>query len=387
MVRAAEREGRTARLLTLRLLAALAALAATTAPGSARPLASGEPRPSLAKLVGQRFVVRLDGHRPSRRFLARVRAGEVGGVIVFPDNSSLASLRTLLGRLNAAARAGGNPPMLVVADQEGGSVKRLPAGPPSRSPRELGRAGDPRRAFREGVATGRYLRRIGITVDLAPVLDVPVSSASFLGTRAYGTSRFIVARVGVAFARGLRAGGVAATAKHFPGLGTALRSTDDRPVTIQRSRAELDRRLLPFRVAIRDGVDLAMVANASYPAYDRSGRPAVFSTAIVERLLRRTLGFEGLVISDDLEAAALASHRSPATAAMRAGVDLVLFARSEAGGGRAYDDALADARRGRLSRAELERVYSEIVELKRGLYRVQPRSRPSSSYSRSFGPA
>ena len=365
MVRAGGRTERTAPLLTLRLLTALFV---AVVGGSARAPAGVEQPVPLAKLLGQRFVVRLDGPRPSPRFLARVRAGEVGGVIVFSDNvSSPAALRRLLARLNAVARAGGNPSLLVVVDQEGGSVKRLPAGPPSRSASELGRAGDPQRAFREGLATGRYLRRHGIAVDLAPVLDVPASSASFLGTRAYGTSRFVVARVGVAFARGLRAGGVAAAAKHFPGLGTALRSTDDRPVTIERSRAELDRRLLPFRVAIRNGVDVVMLSNASYPAYDRSRRPAVFSRAIADTMLRGTLGFRGLVITDDLEARALTRHPRPATQALRAGVDLVLFARSEEGGAHAYAQTLADARRGRLPRAELERSHGAIVALKREL--------------------
>jgi beta-N-acetylhexosaminidase len=110
-----------------------------------------------------------------------------------------------------------------------------------------------------------------------------------------------------------------------------------------------------------------MLSNASYPAYDRSGRPAVFSPTIADGLLRRELGFRGVVISDDLEAAALARHRRPATEALRAGVDLVLFARSEEGGERGYAQALADARRGRVPRDELERAYGAIVALKREL--------------------
>jgi beta-N-acetylhexosaminidase len=352
--------------VTIRVLAAASALVTTLAVAlPTSPKAGDEPPVPVAKLLGQRFVVRFAGTQPSRRLLQRIRAGEVGGVILFSDNvRSASAVRGLLARLDRVARAGGNPPLLAVVDQEGGTVKRFPSGPPSLSASELGALRDRRRAFREGAATGRYLRRLGIDVDLAPVLDVPSSSATFLGSRAYSGNRFVVADVGGAFARGLQAGGVAASAKHFPGIGTSLRNTDERPVAILRSQRELDRRLLPFRVAIRDGVELVMVSNASYPAYDRSGAPAVFSRQIVRGLLRETLGFRGLVISDDLEARAL-RRRGRAEAALRAGVDLVLFARSESGSTRAYAEALSAARAGRLDRAALQRSYDAILAFKR----------------------
>ena len=348
------------------LFAAGAVLGLGSGAGAAlRPASAQTPAPSLERVIGQHIVARVPGTRPSAAVLRRIRAGRLGGVIVFADNApSARALRTFLRRLDAAARAGGNPPLLVVVDQEGGSVRRL-AGPPTRSAAQLGAGNSPDAAFREGVATARLLRGVGVRANLAPVLDVPSSSASFLGERAYSRNRFVVSSIGVAFTRGLRAGGVAATAKHFPGLGTATRTTDERPVAVLRSRRELDRRLLPFRVAVRSGIELVMVSNASYPAYDRSRAPAVFSRPILQGLLREQLGFRGLVISDDLEGGALASYTMPATSAVRAGVDLVLFARSKSGGERAYAELLAAARNGKLDPAQLERSYDAIVAFKR----------------------
>src|SRR5262245_30903793 len=178
--------------------------------------------PTIAQLVGQSIMTGMSGREPSRELLARIRAGEVGGIVLFARNiGSPAQVSRMIARLQAAAAAGGNPPLLVAVDQEGGAVKRFPDGPPDRSAATLGLEGSAAEAESEGRATAAYLTRLGIDVDLAPVLDTPVSASSFLGSRAYSLDPGLNAELGAAFLQGLQQGGVAATAKHFPGLGTA----------------------------------------------------------------------------------------------------------------------------------------------------------------------
>ncbi|HSO97779.1 MAG TPA: glycoside hydrolase family 3 N-terminal domain-containing protein, partial [Solirubrobacteraceae bacterium] len=185
---------------------------------------------SPTRLLGQRIMVGVDGTAPSPSLLAQVRRGEVGSVILFAANIvSRAQMRSLTGSLQHAARAGGNPRLLISVDQEGGLVKRLKTGPPRRSPPQMAATGDPSVARTEGLATGRYLRGLGINWDLAPVLDVPAAPRAFIWQqgRAFSFSAPVVARFGSSFAQGLQAGGVAATGKHFPGVGTAGVDTDN----------------------------------------------------------------------------------------------------------------------------------------------------------------
>lgn len=321
----------------------------------------------IERLVGQRLVVAMEGTTPSRTLLARVRAGQVGGVILFGGNvRSLPQVRALTGALHDAARAGGQPPLLVLADQEGGRTRRFRSLPPALSAAELGRL-PLARVRRAGEQAGRALRRLGVDVDLAPVADVPRVPGAFIAEqrRAYGSDLARAGSRALAFATGLENAGVAAAAKHFPGLGRSATNTDLAAVGITASRAELLLELAPFRRLVEGEVPLVMVSNAVYTALGRA--PAAWSTA-VQRLLRDDLGFAGATITDALEPAARARGRSleaGAVLAARAGVDLLLVAGSEASSARAYVRLLAAARAGTLSRSSLEGSYGRIVELKR----------------------
>ena len=333
----------------------------TTVPAKAPPKTS--PRLPLGRLVGQKFVVAYrESTVPPPRLLQRIRRGEVGGVILFTDNvppTGAAGIRRVVGRLQEAARAGGNPRLLIATDQEGGDVKRMP-GPPDRSPRELGSASlaNVRAA---GTATGRSLRAMGIGVNLAPVADLPADATSFLGTRAFGSAAQPRVAAAVAFARGLQGAGVAATAKHYPGLGSSgARNTDLAAVSLATPRASMQRERAGFLRQVRAGTRLIMISNATYAAYDPM-RPAVTSRKIIGRL--REDGFRGVVISDELRVPGLARfgpHR--ASAATRAGVDVVLFANSD--GEAEYRTLLADVRAGRVRRRLVERQVRRIAALK-----------------------
>jgi beta-N-acetylhexosaminidase len=217
---------------------------------------------------------------------------------------------------------------LVFVDQEGGAVKDLPALPPWKAARDYRSAAEARAA---GRATGRALRRAGVHVNLAPVLDAP--------TGPLGSRHFRAPALGVAFGRGLLDGGAGACAKHFPGLGTAAVSTDVRPhVPARLTDAELQ----AFRAAIRAGVPCVMVGHAFYAALGRlraSLEPRTYE-------LLRSMGFEGLTITDSLNIVASPPAYWP-TRAIGAGADLLLYT-SPRHARRAIDALVPLARRGEL---------------------------------------
>ncbi len=308
----------------------------------------------------------MTGTSPDPSLLARVHAGQVGGVILSTGNvRSVTQVRALTDSLRAAASAGGQPPPLIMIDQEGGLIRRLPWAPPIPSAEVLGRL-SPTAVRAQGLATARALRAAGINVDLAPVADVPSSSGSFIAARrrAFSGDPGQAATRATAFAQGLADGGVAATAKHFPGLGRATVTTDSSVVTVPATRWQLSADLTPFCSLITADVPLVMLSNASYTAF--GPEPAVMS-ARVHTLLRRDLRFRGVTISDALEAASARRGRSvedTAVLAARAGTDLLLFTGSEAETAAVYARLLAAARVGALSRRSLEQSFERILDLK-----------------------
>ena len=315
--------------------------------------------PAAASPAGQVIVSPLWAP-PTPSFLARVRAGQVGGVILLGNSwTSESATASAIRQVQAAACVHGTG-VLVGVDQEGGTVRRLPWAAPAESAAAMATTA---RARADAAAAAAALRAAGVDVDFAPVADTITSSASFEGTRSFGTDPAQVAQLVGAFVRGLQANGVAATAKHFPGLGSATASTDDRPVTIGRGRAFLTARLAPFRAAVSAGAQLVMVASASYPALDPSGTPALFSRPIVTDLLRGTLGFDGVVITDALDTPALRNQPDVPGRALTAGVDLLLYSH-EGPAELGYAQLLRDANASPAIRADLTAAVARIAALK-----------------------
>jgi len=343
---------------------ALAAIVVTAGLVAGAPPAPAVTSPPLARLVGARLVVGIDGTTASPSLLARIRRGQVGGVILMGSNVRNApQARALTASLRAAATAGGNP-LLVMTDQEGGAVRRFRWAPPAASADELGRLGEAA-IRRRGHDTATALERLGVDVDLAPVADVPGVPGSFIAAqnRAFSTVPARAAKDVTAFSAGLLDGGVAPTLKHFPGLGLATTSTDEAAVTIGAGAAGLAPGLLPYPRAIAAGVaPLVMVSNAAYTAY--GGKAAAWSPRVLALL--RGLGFTGVTITDALEPLAT-THRvtlsQAAIRAARAGVDLLLFVGRERSTAAVYDALLAEARAGRLTRAHLQASADRIDEL------------------------
>jgi beta-N-acetylhexosaminidase len=229
------------------------------------------------------------------------------------------------------------------ADQEGGAVRSFPRLPPSTAARDVRSVAE---AFASGRETGAALRNAGVGVDLAPILDTREGP---LGSREFRDPSF-----GVAFARGLATGGVAACAKHFPGLGSTPVSTDERPHVDGVVRP---RDLAPFRAVIRAGVRCVMVGNAFYSrfgSFRASLSPAAYA-------LLRSLGFRGVAITDSLSIVRSAPVERWAPQALRAGADMVLFT-NPAQAARAIRALLPLARSGELD-AHVARVLALRAQL------------------------
>ncbi len=333
---------------------------------SATTVRAGTPGLTLAQLVGQHMVFAYDGLSPPQALRRRIARGEAAGVILFARNvRSAGQVRDVMRGLQRIKRPRGlTAPLLVMVDQEGGPVRRIP-GAPARAAADVSDAAQARADGRAGAST---LRAAGVNMDLAPVADVArAGSALAREHRSYGRSAGRVASLATAFAGGLRAGGVRATAKHFPGFGAATVNTDDAPARVAESAATLravDEK--PFAALIAGGVDAVMLSTAVYPAVD--DRPAAFSSRWVGDELRKRLHFGGVAITDDLGTPAVRSFGSiaqRAVLAVRAGVDLPLFSSSYRDGARAAQGLLAAARRGDLARGSL-RAQAKRVLLLRG---------------------
>jgi len=274
-------------------------------------------------------------------------------------------------KLRGAAAAGGQRPLLIAVDQEGGSIKRIPWAPPTLSPPEIGRTGSTAVARGQGASTGSALHDLGVNVDLAPVADVPTSTSSFMyqAGRTFSFDASTTASLADAFASGLESKGVLATMKHFPGIGFASKNTDAYVVTITASKVALAPGLLPYRTAIGHDIPLVMLSNATYSAYDAADA-AGWSHAIAVTLLRDELGFRGVTITDSLDGTAHArgvSTKSLALLAAKAGTDMILVTGSEATTSSVYTSLLENAAKGAISKATLRASYDRIVALKAGL--------------------
>jgi len=353
--------------------AALALLLVATIPARAGnlPTAAASPFPPLAQLIGQKLMVAMSGTTPSKSLLGRIRRGEVGGVILFGANITTATeLTALTGALRAAAAAGGQPPLLIATDQEGGSIKRISWVPPLKSPRKMCLDGQASKARTEGADTGAALASLGINVDLAPVADVPHSNSSFMYQqgRTFSFNAQMTATCAGAFAAGLADAGVLATMKHFPGLGYAKLNTDSFAVTIKESKKALASELLPYRNAIK-ALPIIMLSNATYAAYDPANG-AGWSRAVSVTLLRDQLGFNGVTITDSLSGTAAAqgvSVKFLAARAAAAGTDMILVSDSETSTRQTFRALMMTTMAGNISKATLLASYTRILALKTGL--------------------
>jgi beta-N-acetylhexosaminidase len=346
---------------------------------------------TLPEKVGQLFVTRVYGARAdthdasavaaNRRALGVDNAAQlvdryhVGGVIYFEWAGNLRNPEQVAQLSNGIQRAAlgtdSRVPLLISTDQENGAVIRL--GPPATQfpgSMALGASRDAPLARNAANVTGQELKAVGINQNLAPVADVNLDPQNpVIGVRSFGSQPALDATLTRAQVRGFQLdAGIAATAKHFPGHGdTNVDSHTGLPV-IHHSRQAWERKdAPPFRAAIAADVDVIMTAHISVPSLDPSGLPATLSRPIVTGILRRELGYEGVVMTDSLGMAgvrAMFTDGQIAVRAIKAGVDLLLNPPRIA---RSYNAVLRAVRNGDLSRSRIDRSVRRILELKQRL--------------------
>jgi beta-N-acetylhexosaminidase len=333
---------------------------------------------SSQQLAGQRVIFSYPGLTVPSSLLAQIRAGEAAGVIFFGANiSSDAQIASVISQLRAAQRQSPVPsPLLLMTDQEGGLVRRLP-GAPVMSEKQIGASANPALAASQaGTGAGQNLASVGMNVNLAPVLDVFYKSGNFIDQfqRSYSNKAATVTSCGRAFITAQQQTGVAATAKHFPGLGSATKSqnTDTGPVTLTVSLSGLrSKDEAPYPAAIAAGVSLVMASWAIYPALD-ARLPAGLSPTVIQNELRGRLGYRGVTVTDAIEAGALASFGSDgqrAVLAAKAGMDLLLCSAQDVTEGQSVTQALASALdSGQLDAAGFNAAVQRVTALRNTLH-------------------
>ena len=342
-----------------------------------RALVAALPALSAQQLAGQRVIYSYPGLTPPASLLSLIRHGEAAGVIFFGQNiSSAAQIAGVLRQLNRADASSLNPvraPLLLMTDQEGGQVRRLP-GRPYLSEKQIGASPLAQAkvlATQAGQGAAANLRGVGMNVNLAPVLDVYRQAGNFDDQfgRSYSMNPTVVSDLGANMITAQQAGGVAATAKHFPGLGAAAarQNTDIRPVTLNLPLATIRNvNEVPFQAAVKAGVKLIMVSWATYPAI--GARPAGLSPNVVQGELRNRLKFTGVTITDALEAGALRSYGSTQNRALfaaLAGMDLLLCsAQNVTQGEQASGELAAAYRNGTLNGPAFLASVNRVITLR-----------------------
>jgi len=281
-----------------------------------------------------RLVVGFDGLTPPDQLIRLVRRGWVAGVVIFARNLESTRQWVDLQQSLVSLFVAGTP--IIAVDQEGGLVQRLkaPRVPEVTTIPPMGRCAsvlNSKQLEALGRVMGQHLSALGFNLDFAPVLDVHSRAANpIIGGRAFGTDAAEVAERALSWARGLASAGVLGCGKHFPGHGdTTSDSHLELPVVDRPIEALEAVELVPFRRAVEANIPMLMTAHVVYPSLDRQW-PATLSEVIIPKILRAELGYDGVVISDDLDMKALDVWRDPRLLAQRlnaADVDLACVCR------------------------------------------------------------
>jgi beta-N-acetylhexosaminidase len=337
------------------------------------------PTPTLP--IGQLLVVGFDGTTATPRLKRLIQKERIGGVILFSRN--IESPRQLSALTAVLRKMAGERGLLIGIDQEGGRVQRLPK-PFTQWPpvNRLGAVHSHDLAYHMGQAIGQELSAVGVNLDFAPVLDVGTATKNpIIGDRAFSHDPAVVAALGLAFIVGLQDQGVIACGKHFPGHGdTSVDSHKALPVVTANADTLLERELKPFRHAIENRLASIMTAHVRYPAFDPEW-PATLSPVIVTTLLRKTLGFDGVVFTDDLEMKGITDHWAPelaAVQAIKAGADSVLVCKDP----NTQDAVLEELRRavadGTLPPAHIQQSLARLDRLKADFLQATHKAPPAS---------
>jgi beta-N-acetylhexosaminidase len=373
---------RLVRVALVTLLLAACAMPGAAPPGPVPPVAGTVARVddlvkgmTVEQKVGQLMVVSFSGTTVTAEAERMVRDYHVGGVILFQQNMvDAAQIRSLTSRLQAAARV----PLLMAADQEGGPVVRITSAAtlfPSQM--AVGATFSQGAAASVGAATAKELRALGLNVNFAPVADVNSNPRNpVIGTRSYGGEPAMVGKLAASAIEATQREGVLAVAKHFPGHGDADVDSHRALPLIEHPLSRLEAvELPPFRAAIGAGVDGVMTAHLLLPALEKDPKLSATLSPAVLGYLRETLGFKGLIITDDLEMGAIVNDYGTAEAAklaFNAGADVLLFRRTVSEQQRAHTLLVQAVKAGEIAPQRLDASVRRVLEAKqrRGILTV-----------------
>jgi beta-N-acetylhexosaminidase len=329
---------------------------------------------SFDQKIGQLMMVGFGGTAVNDDIAALVKGRRVGGVCLFKRNIVSAQQVARLNDQLLALMADSLPPFIAV-DQEGGNVVRISEGavvlPGNMA---LGATGSTQLAYDAGRAQGEGLRLLGFNMNLAPVLDVNVNPRNpVIGIRSFGDHPDRVADFGADFIRGQQDAQIVTVAKHFPGHGSVDADSHRALPVMRETEAEVMRQLEPFSRAIHNGLDGLMTAHVAVPSLTHSSLPATLSPQILTGLLRQKLGFDGLVLTDELEMEAIAKSYGvgpAAVAAIKAGADMVLIPWTPEKKLEVYQALLAAGRSGDIPAQRLDDAVRHILaaKVRRGLF-------------------
>jgi beta-N-acetylhexosaminidase len=321
---------------------------------------------SLRDMVGQMFMISIGGTEPDYYVNKMIRERNIGGVLLFGYNmESEAQTADLTGSLQELSmETEPSIPLFIAVDQEGGEISHAPWVAPQPAAARVGARGDPAEARAIAEEMGRELLEAGVNTDLAPVVDTGFGAA--IGARSFGEDPRLVAEMGAAAVEGFEAAGIVCAAKHFPNHGAATSDSHKSLPVVDHDPATLrSRDLPPFEAAIEAGVPMVMVGHLLYPAVDPE-RPASLSPEAVG-MLRGELGFDGVVVTDDLAMAAASGDGPPARAAVeavKAGADLLIISSPPQQQADAYEAVLGAVESGEIPRERIQDSVARILKVK-----------------------
>jgi len=339
---------------------------------------------SMDAKIGQMLMVWFEGSHVTPEVEAMIRDYGIGGVVLFRWANNLedpSQIAELTSELQALSIRETGLPLIVSLDQEGGSVTRIPGATDFPGNMALGATRSPEHAYDAGNIIGEELSALGINMDLAPVLDVNVNPKNpVIGLRSFGEDPELVSELGRSYIKGLQDSGVIPVGKHFPGHGdTATDSHTGLPVVNYTRDVLEDVHLKPFADAIDEGLPCIMTAHVIVDSIDRE-RPATLSRPVLSGLLRSELGFEGVIMTDAMDMAAISEYYGPvekaAAEAIKAGADIVLMPqrRDDWFGsiGRTISEIKGAVSRGEISAERIDESYGRITDLKKRIRQTQP---------------
>lgn len=333
---------------------------------------------TLDQKIGQMMMVGFDGSQPDATITESIQKRQIGGVILYARNivshEQVAGMNAALQKL--AAEANQPAKLMIAIDQEGGKSRRFEDLGPYYSQPFVGEMHDtaPAVAQQQASVTARELKPLGINVNLAPVADVSAGWGTIMDGRSYGYDAAFDAEIAAAAVKSYNGANFICSPKHFPGHGAADGDSDTVLPTVDSDRETLEGKdLLPFAAVIKENAPMIMVGHLVVPALDPSETPASMSPMIINDLLKGIMGFKGVVITDDLDLAAITSTykvSDAAVAAVAAGADIVMVAQTAASQQEVFDALKAAVTSGRLHQADIDRSVGKILDMKQK-YRLE----------------